>query len=148
MEQIRYSFLVKKNKQRSDGKIPLYLRITMGKETRDIFLKMHITHKDWNDAKQNDGTTVAEAKSTRWYTRRIKFGAFAISANAEVTDQIIKATIIKATTSGSFLHSKDIDVVVTQSNFPRRSLPTAEIEAKIIDVTLNNGFKGNSTPSN
>jgi hypothetical protein len=144
MEQIRYSFLVKRNKQRADGKIPLYFRIRMGKETRDIFLKMHITHEDWNAAKQKDGSGIVGIGSSNSYRRLIKSSAFAIIVNTELTGRIIKATIIKAVTVGSSLGRNDFKVEVTQSDLAQKSLATAQIEAKVVDVTLNYEFETNS----
>lgn len=101
MEKFKISFLVKTTKERENGTCPLYCRITVGTETREIFLKSHLHKDDWDKAKQRVKTKNPEATLINAIIDKTSYDCHEIMANLKLAGQRVTASFIKDKLSGS-----------------------------------------------
>lgn len=88
-------FFIQKNKATSDGKAPIYLRITVNGKRSQISIKRKIEVSKWSsEAGRVSGTTV-KMKELNHYMDNIKHKIYKIYERLEEQDKLITALIIK-----------------------------------------------------
>jgi site-specific recombinase XerD len=101
MEKVKISFLVKTTKEKENGTCPLYCRIIVGTETKELFLKSHLSKDDWDRTKQRVKPKNPEATLINAILDKTRSDANAIAANLRLTDKLVTARLIKDKLAGN-----------------------------------------------
>ena len=101
MEKFKISFLVKTAKERENGTCPLYCRIMVGKETKEVFLKSHLNKNDWDTSKQRVKQKTPEATLLNAMIDQKRLEANHIAADLRMAKRPVTASVIKNWLSGN-----------------------------------------------